>query len=389
MTPPKPILQLVDGFATDDQSGGAALFGIQLARHLSRRRFSSLICGLWRYGHASETRWIEQLTSEGIKTIFLIEQPTNLKYDLLRAGGLLYDLITTTRPAIINTHFERGDLLALLMKIVHPHSPLLVRTMHTEQQWQKRPWLGKAMNVIYPLAWNAEVAISVAAEQIMNKRFTAYWNRRQVERIYNGISTNLIHTLTTQSHAGRSHDQLRFAIVGRLEQQKGHVYFLQAAARVLDLHPHTEFWVIGMGSELNDLRQQVEHLGISAAVTFWGARHDVPALLAQVHCLVSASLWEGFPTVILEAMMANVPVIATDVSGSRELVRPSATGILVPKCDAASLAAAMVWAIEHSEALAQLAVAAATNVRQYTMENTAAHYDHLYERLLEPMLRAV
>src|SRR6188472_3743763 len=56
-----PVLQLVDGFATEERSGGASLFGIQLARHLDRGLFAPHICGLWRYNTASEQRWLAQL----------------------------------------------------------------------------------------------------------------------------------------------------------------------------------------------------------------------------------------------------------------------------------------------------------------------------------------
>jgi glycosyltransferase involved in cell wall biosynthesis len=254
--------------------------------------------------------------------------------------------------------------------------------MHTEEQWQKRPWLGRVMNTIYPLAWDAEVAISAAAEDAMNCRPVARWLGRRAERIYNGISAELMDRLATQPPDRPPAGRPRFALVGRLEEQKGHAYFLRAAATLLQQHPQAEFWVIGAGSLRESLESQVRQLGLAGAVTFLGARDDIPALLARVTCLVSASLWEGFPTVILEAMAAGVPVIATDVSGSRELVSPAVTGLLVPKGDAGALSAAMDWAAGHPDELAEMARAAAESVRQYTLEATAARYARLYGRLL-------
>jgi hypothetical protein len=140
------VLQLIDGFATEEQSGGAALFAIQLARHLDREQFDAFVCGLWRYNTASERRWLDQLRDEGIGTAVLVDQPGPLGRSMLRAAGLLQVLLGRLRPQIVNSHFERGDLLALWSRVADPSHPRIVRTMHTDVQWQKRPWLGRLLN---------------------------------------------------------------------------------------------------------------------------------------------------------------------------------------------------------------------------------------------------
>ncbi len=100
--------------------------------------------------------------------------------------------------------------------------------------------------------------------------------------------------------------------------QKGHSYFLQAAKRVLMSVP-AAFVVVGAGPLESDLRRQADELGIAEAVRFLGSRGDVYDIMLDLDVLVSSSLWEGLPTVILEAMALGVPVVATDVSGSREM----------------------------------------------------------------------
>ena len=113
MNTPVPVLQLVDGFATEEHAGGAAQFGIQLARHLDRSRFQPFVCGLWRYNTTSERRWRERLQHEGIGTAILIEQPTSLGRDMLRAAALFTFVLERVKPQVVNRHFERGDLLSL------------------------------------------------------------------------------------------------------------------------------------------------------------------------------------------------------------------------------------------------------------------------------------
>ncbi|HEX6288575.1 MAG TPA: glycosyltransferase family 4 protein [Herpetosiphonaceae bacterium] len=380
-----PVLQLVDGFATEEQSGGASQFGIQLARHLDRSRYAPFVCGLWRYGTASERRWREQLHAEGIGTAILIEQRGRLSTDLLRAAALLGLLLDRVRPLVLNSHFERGDLLCLWSKLSHPTHPRIVRTMHTDQQWQRRPWLGQLLNLAaLPWIFDAEVAISEATRRVMDARPAARLARRRAVLLYNGISRKLVERLSAASMvaAPRGSSRPRIVIVGRLEQQKGHVCFLQAAAELLRDVPDAELWIVGTGSLLDDLQALTATLGIADAVRFCGQRSDVAEILLSSDLLVSSSLWEGFPTVILEAMAARVPVVATDIPGSRELVRSGATGLLVPVGQPRALAAAIRRLLDQRDEARRMAENAWREVQRYTLEHTASGYDRLYQTLI-------
>ncbi len=379
-----PVLQLVDGFATEETSGGASQFGIQLALHLDRERYAPFVCGLWRYNTPSEQRWREQLEAEGIGTAILIEQPIRLATDLLRAAGLLSLLIDRIQPLVINSHFERGDLLCLWSKLTHSSRPRIVRTMHTDQQWQRRPWLGHLLNLCaLPWIFDAEVAISEATRQGMDARLAARLARRRAVLLYNGIRRRLVDQLSAGRKTTSSDPHPpRIVIIGRLEAQKGHADFLQAGAEFLRYLPDAQLWIVGTGSLRAELESQTAALGLSHAVRFWGQRSDVAEILLSSDLLVSASLWEGFPTVILEAQAAGVPVVATDVSGSRELVRDNQTGLLVPSAQPHALAAAMRWMLTHREAANIMAQRAAYEVQRYTLEHTASGYDQLYQTLI-------
>jgi glycosyltransferase involved in cell wall biosynthesis len=381
-----PVLQLVDGFATEEKSGGAAQFGIQLARHLDRSRYAPFVCGLWRYDTASERRWRERLHAEGIGTAILIEQPGRLAADMLRAAALLGQVLDRVRPLVLNSHFERGDLLCLWSKLVHPTHPRIVRTMHTDQQWQTRPWLGQVLNLLaLPWLFDAEVAISEATRQVLDARPAARIARQRAVLVYNGVSRTLVQRLGAAREAAppRPPHPPRITIVGRLEAQKGHTYFLKAGAQLLRQIPTAELWIVGTGSLLDELQALARSLGIADAVYFCGQRSDVAEILLNSDLLVSASLWEGFPTVILEAMAARVPVVATDVSGSRELVRNGETGMLVPAAQPDALAAAMLRMLSARDDAQRMADQAWQEVHRYTLEHTADSYDRLYHTLID------
>jgi glycosyltransferase involved in cell wall biosynthesis len=379
-----PIIQLVDGFATEEHPGGAAQFGIQLARHLDRERYASFVCGLWRYDTASERRWLDRLREEGIGTAILIETPRRLATDLVRAAALLGQVIARIGARIVNSHFERGDLLGLASKLAHPAHPAIVRTMHADQQWQTRPWLGVLLNLAaFPWLFDGEVAISLATQAVMDGRLAARLRGRRAALLYNGISGALVERLAAAQRAPAQRGAPRVTIVGRLAPQKGHRDFLAASAELLRRFPQAEIRIVGAGALLDELCAYAAELGIARAVRFLGQRSDVPEILLETDLLVSASIWEGFPTVILEAMAAGAPVVATDVSGSRELVRDGETGRLVPMGQPTALAQAMIEMLEQPEHTRRMAEHAQQQVRRYTLEYTAAGYDRLYQAILE------
>lgn len=374
------VAQLIDGFATAEASGGAALFAIQMMRHLPSEQFERVIYGLWRYNTASEARWLRLLAEEGIETHILIEHPHELKRDLFRAAQYLGLSHIQQNIDICNSHFDRGDVLQVWLKLVFSHSPKLVRTVHGGQNWLKRPWAGIVMNTLFPRFYAAETAISTATKTRLDKRWSSRLSKRQAIIIHNGLSSDLLAD-AAQSSKARSAYPSRFGIIGRLEQEKGHTYFLEAAALVYEQYPETEFWVIGAGSLEAQLRQQAWTLGLEKVVVFLGARNDVPHLLRQLDCVVSASLAEGFPTIVLEAMVARVPVIASDTLGSREILAVPQAGVLVQIGNSQDLATAMIRLIMQPERIPPMVERAWHHVQRYTMTVTATAYAQLYQRI--------
>jgi glycosyltransferase involved in cell wall biosynthesis len=217
----------------------------------------------------------------------------------------------------------------------------------------------------------------------MNRRPAARLCGRRAALLYNGISGALVERLAATPRAPARLESPVVTIVGRLAPQKGHRDFLTASAELLRRFPRAELRIVGAGPLLGELRARAEELGIAHAAQFLGQRSDVPDLLLETDLLVSASLWEGFPTVILEAMAAGAPVVATDVSGSRELVRDGQTGRLIPMSQPAALAQAMIEMLERPEDARRMAELARQQVRRYTLEYTAAGYDQLYQAILD------
>ena len=120
---------------------------------------------------------------------------------------------------------------------------------------------------------------------------------------------------------------------------------------------------------------------LTARVHFLGSRDDVLQILPHLDLFVLPSLWEGFPTVILEAMSQEIPVVATDISGSRELVEHQHTGLLVPPKDVNALAEAINFQLDHPAHARKMAQPARVQAAQFTIQNTALCFEKIYRQI--------
>src|SRR5439155_269751 len=130
-------------------------------------------------------------------------------------------------------------------------------------------------------------------------------------------------------------------VIGRLEEQKGHVYMLEAWPSVLAEFPDARLLLVGDGSLRGALERRAQDLGIAASVRFAGFRSDVPRVLDALDVLALPSLYEGMPLTAIEASAMAKPVVATAVDGTPEVIREGRTGRLVPPRDVVALSRAL------------------------------------------------
>jgi glycosyltransferase involved in cell wall biosynthesis len=128
--------------------------------------------------------------------------------------------------------------------------------------------------------------------------------------------------------------------VGRLIEQKDHATLLRAFARVRGEHPDAVLAILGAGPLEAETRALADALGLDGAVLLPG-RLETRDWLERAEVLVHTSRWEGFGIVLLEAMLARLPVVATRVSAVPEVVADGETGVLVEPGDEAGVAAAL------------------------------------------------
>jgi glycosyltransferase involved in cell wall biosynthesis len=165
--------------------------------------------------------------------------------------------------------------------------------------------------------------------------------------------------------------------VGRLAEQKGHRFLLEAMTAILADHPEARLLLAGEGHLRPTLQAQA-----GDRVSFLGVREDVPALIARADLFVFPSLWEGQGNALLEAMAVGAPIVATDIPSTRETVTDGEHALLVPPGAAAALAGAVNRLLADPALARRLADAARVRAQDYDIERTTRDLEAVYTRLL-------
>ena len=165
-----------------------------------------------------------------------------------------------------------------------------------------------------------------------------------VRVVYNSVSWDTLQTTATsetiRDELGIPRGRVLFGVIATLQEKKGHRVLLEALAATPAL-ADARLVVIGDGPLRGALEARARELGIGDRVVFCGTRRDLGNLLSAMDVFVLPSFWEGLPLVLLLALGAGRPVVATAIAGIPEVVRDGENGLLVPPGDVEALGLAM------------------------------------------------
>lgn len=171
--------------------------------------------------------------------------------------------------------------------------------------------------------------------------------------------------------------------VARLVPDKDHDTLLAAFAHLADRHPDAELWLVGNGPRRPALEHKVQDLGLSGQVKFLPTTQDVRQLYRQADIFVLSSVAEALPNVILEAMAAGLPVVATRVGGVPEAVASGETGLLVAPRDVAALAGALERLLDEPQTrLAMGRRGRERAVAEFSFDAMVRRHEELWAHLL-------
>ena len=370
------VLEVITSLA-----GGAGLHAYQLAHHLDPARFDvKLVFGAGyplddvvereRLPHA-KLAWTRRLNPLAT----------------LRGAYQLARILRNQRFDIVHTHCSLGGAVGRVLAR-WAKTPRVLFTVQAfasrdyQPSWRKHlflmieRWLDRYTD--YYL-----VSTVAMQQQIVDKRIGT---ADRVRVVPFGIQVPALPSSAERRRAraslGLADDELTVATAGRLEQQKGIIYLLRAFASVRAALPAARLVIFGDGPLLSRLRGECSRLGLDGAVTFAGWRTDIEALLPGFDVFCLPSLWESFGYVLLDAMAANVPIVATRVEGIPEVTGQGECALLVPPADEVALAEALTTLLKDGARRAVLAAAGRARVeREYTLARMIVRFEELYAEL--------
>lgn len=263
----------------------------------------------------------------------------------------------------------------------------------------KEEWVDPKISAIQCLAesalsWHATRIIAISKYTslfLQNKKRIA---PQKIVHIPNGIPLNQFrpdrHAAAAQRAKWRlAPHHLVVGIVGMLHENKGHRYFLEAAAKVVGKLPDSRYLIVGDGEERDHLEAITNDLKLNDHVIFMGQQLDMKDVYPMMDIFVVASSTESLSMSLIEAMACGCPVISTACGGPEEIVSHNVDGILVPVRNAEALADAIRDLMENPEKRGRLGRAAALRSQSFDISRTVAQTQEVYARVCQGTLSTI
>lgn len=315
---------------TIDRIGGAESQLLLLARGLHERGWRVTVVALSGTGGEAAA----ELAQAGIASLSL-----QMRKGLADPRGWwrFQRWLAQARPDVLHAHLPHAAWFARWSRL-GASRVAVVDTLHTTATGT----LGRRLGYRFSdgLAHRVTAVSTSVAECYRARRMVT---PQRLSVIPNGVDTRAFQPdppLRAEMRRSLSADNaFVWLSAGRIDPVKDHATLLRAFAC---LPPHTLLLLAGAGPRMTAMECFAADLGIANRVRFLGFQKDLPRWMQAADAYVQSSLWEGLPMSILEASACGLPVVATDVAGTREAVQPERTGLLAPARSPDELADAML-----------------------------------------------
>jgi glycosyltransferase involved in cell wall biosynthesis len=362
---------------TTINKGGAESHLVDLCRALADRGIRSTVCYLKGDGH-----WASAFESMGVETIAL----NIARYFDPAAMGQLRREIKARCPDIVHAHMPPAELYAVLALRGYNDVPLITSKHNDTEPFYRGPgarWLERICA--------ARASRVIAISQAVQDYFANVWPdrlSRQIEVVRYGLSPLPLGSIDQDVIRALRHDwgvcdgEVLFGIVARLVPQKSIDTLLRAFALVRSANRDARLVIVGAGPLEEDLRALANSLDLGDAVIWAGFRRDIAVVMRALDVFVLSSIYEGFGLVLLEAMEASRPIVASRVSAIPEIVVDGETGRLVSPRNPRALAAAMAQMMERETRLSMGARGHRRLLDTFVVERMAQETAAIYEEAI-------
>jgi len=367
------VLQVCDhlGWEGSRMHGVKRLFAWMIPR-FDRERFNVPLVSLRKKDVSEET-----LESFGVDITYLHKS----KFDPATLPALL-KVIDRKQIDILHLHGYGATTFGRLAGAMRRIPTIL----HEHANLTDTPWFQKVADTALEPVTDIALAVSQSTADFVIKARRI--PERKVKVVYLGVPLEEFSRERTTDEIRAAREELGiaptdFAIgtVTRLHESKGNAYLVDAARQVLQQRPQARFFVVGEGPLREPLEQQARALGLGDRFVFAGFAKDIPRVVSAFDVSVFPSLWEGTPLTVFEALAMGKAIVATDADGLVDVLTNERDAIVVPRRNAAALAAGLIRTIDEPQTRDRLRAAAAATGRQYDIAAFVRKMEQLYELL--------
>jgi glycosyltransferase involved in cell wall biosynthesis len=373
--------------------GGAQENTLYTVAHLRPPFAPSLVCGPGGLLDA-EARAIP-----GLELCFVpsLVRPIRPGRDLA-ATLALWRLFRRLRPAIVHTHSSKAGILGRLAAWL-AGAPVVVHSIHGFgfHDRQAAPLRRLLIGAERLAARGTTRFVAVSRANLETGARLGIVEPQRARLIRSGIPVAVFTAAAARREAARA--ALRrelgwppeapvIGMIACLKPQKAPGSFVEVAARVAAARPDARFLIAGDGELRAAVETRVRQLGLRDRLRLLGWRRDIPQLLAALDVMLLTSLWEGLPKVVPEAIAAGVPVVATSVDGTNDILQDGVTGLVAPPDDPQGLAARVLRLLEEPALGKALTGRAGALLPEFDIDRMVRAQEDLYLELLQTAPRA-
>ncbi len=333
---------------------------------------------------------IEALRAQQVEVVTIGRLVRNLSplSDLL-AFFMLLRVIRRERPDIVHTHTSKAGILGR-WAAWFCRCPVIVHTPHGHVFWgyfgplktRLFIWTEKAT------AWFTDAIITLTQQERADHLHLQIAPEEKFAVIHSGVDVGTFlagrfQPAETKAALGIPPEMTVVGTVGRLTAVKGQEVLLKAVSELIRHGEKIFLVLLGEGELRGALEQLALDLGIAENVRFLGWRPDVARVMSAYDIFCLPSLNEGMGKVLVEAMTLGLPMIASNIGGIKDLVRPGENGLLVPAGDVIALAEAIACLCRDPERRRQMGDAGRQMAPLYSSEEMIKKIDQLYRKLVK------
>jgi glycosyltransferase involved in cell wall biosynthesis len=360
---------------TELEVGGAEKAFVELATRLDPERFEPVAYCLGPRPTEVAASLPKALESAGVMAYYLDARSARQAPSAIRR---LDGLLNEQQPDLLQSFLFHANLVGRIAAR-RAGVPKVVSGIRVAEPRRWHRWADRLTRDLV----DCNVCVSEAVARFSVKR--AKLPPEKVVVIPNGIDMARYGSVVPVSPESLAipHGRRLVTYVGRLDRQKGVGWLVETVPGWLKRLPDCNLVIVGEGPQHARIERRAKSLGISDQVRLLGWRSDVPEILAASSVVVLTSRWEGMPNVVLEAMAAGRPVLASQVEGVSELLGPATEEQTVPYGDSSAFSERLIRLLTDSDLASKLGqqnrVRAET---EFPIGRTVQRYQELWESLI-------